>query len=194
MISGRSAPSGGIGALQPVSAGLTNSVERRKTMSQRGPPGGHNWFNLVAACLRRNGYRSNQPADVAFETIARRIGRKLHPRRQFAQTDKWPSSDIHPAFERITNNRDMWKGQCERQTDTLRELRMQLLADDGQMQKLQAKLAQAAGLRSQARTDRANGRRHALAGHAVGRGDRRLDQTAHAASRARPCGRPPALP
>lgn len=42
----------------------------------------------------------------------------------------------------------MWKGQSERQVDTLRELRMQLLADDSQMQKLQAKLARAADLLS----------------------------------------------
>lgn len=34
--------------------------------------------------------------------------------------------------ERGERNRDMWKGQCERQAETLRELRMQMLADEGQ--------------------------------------------------------------
>lgn len=57
---------------------------------------------------------------------------------------------IRPAFEakereieRLTNNRDMWKGQCGEQAETLRELRMQALSDEGQMRELQAKLAQA---------------------------------------------------
>lgn len=34
--------------------------------------------------------------------------------------------------ERVERNRDMWKGQCERQAKTLFELRMQILADEGQ--------------------------------------------------------------
>ncbi|MGW9332753.1 hypothetical protein [Bosea sp. NPDC055594] len=34
--------------------------------------------------------------------------------------------------ERVERNRDMWKGQCERQAGTLRDLRMQMLADEGQ--------------------------------------------------------------
>lgn len=34
--------------------------------------------------------------------------------------------------ERAERNRDMWKGQCERQAKTLFDLRMQMLADEGQ--------------------------------------------------------------
>lgn len=34
--------------------------------------------------------------------------------------------------ERGERNRDMWKGQCERQAKTLFDLRMQMLADEGQ--------------------------------------------------------------
>lgn len=34
--------------------------------------------------------------------------------------------------EREERNRDMWKGQCERQAATLHELRMQMLSDEGQ--------------------------------------------------------------
>lgn len=34
--------------------------------------------------------------------------------------------------DRIERNRDMWKGQCDRQAETLRELRMRMLSDEGQ--------------------------------------------------------------
>lgn len=34
--------------------------------------------------------------------------------------------------ERVERNRDMWKGQCERQAQTLLDLRMQMLSDEGQ--------------------------------------------------------------
>lgn len=67
-------------------------------------------------------------------------------------------------IERLTNNRDMWKGQCDRQAETIRQLRrsydlkcsdleaaeaklreanMQALSDEGQMREVQAKLARA---------------------------------------------------
>lgn len=51
------------------------------------------WDNLVVACLWRNGYRANQPADVAFLKIARRLRRRSHPHQQYETTGWRPSSN-----------------------------------------------------------------------------------------------------
>lgn len=50
------------------------------------------WGNMVAACSWCNGYRGNQPAEVAFAKIQRRLRRRSHPHQMFAATGWWPSA------------------------------------------------------------------------------------------------------
>ncbi len=70
-----------------------------------------------------------------------------------AQTARTILAIIRPAFEakereieRLTNNRDMWKGQCERQAETIRQLRRSYDLKCSDHEATEAKLAQAAAI------------------------------------------------
>ncbi|MFC5509338.1 HNH endonuclease [Bosea massiliensis] len=51
--------------------------------------GSGRWDNLVAACAFCNGYRANQPAEIAFQRIQRLVRRGTHPHQIFDATGCW---------------------------------------------------------------------------------------------------------
>lgn len=53
--------------------------------------GSDRWENLVAACQWCNRYRANQPAELAFQRIQKRLRKGSHPHQQFERTGWWPS-------------------------------------------------------------------------------------------------------
>ena len=64
------------------------------------------------------------------DRIAASMGRFL-AKHLIAAADEIASfAPILAEKERVERNRDMWKGQCERQAKTLFDLRMQMLADE----------------------------------------------------------------
>lgn len=81
---------------QPNTGARRSYKFRRATFDHVVPKsagGKDRWDNLVAACLWCNGYRANQPADVAFLKITRRLRRRSHPHQQYEATGWWPSSN-----------------------------------------------------------------------------------------------------
>lgn len=81
------------------------------------------WIVKPFPCAGSN-FSSMEEAQAAAEAEHKsRMVRELDPAALLARLDA-----AEGALTRMTNNRDMWKGQCERQADSLMKLRVSGIA------------------------------------------------------------------
>jgi len=67
-------------------------------------------------------YRSLCASLEATQAIHTALGRKYHEAVTTLDSEREANARLTEELERVTCNRDMWKGQCERQAEALSRL------------------------------------------------------------------------